>query len=184
MSCIEVKKPAYDKDLPCPIFWSEVYSATSNKWITVESLVLTVLGTSPDLLARFEPKGKKAADSKQTIAYVIAYSSDGTAKDVTVRYLYKNTFPGKAKGFRIPITNIPVYDYEGKVVATNKRDWFGGVMRGYQTPEHLRVEREKEEDDELQEFILKPEKPKGEQKESIAFYKNNLEYVLRFLTLT
>lgn len=183
VSYIEPKKLAYDKDLSYPIFWSEVFSTTSNKWITVESLVLTVLGSSPDLLAKFEPKGKKAADSKQTIAYVIAYSSNGTAKDVTVRYLHKNTFPGKTKGFRIPITNIPVYDYEGRVVATHKRDWFGRVMRGYQTPEHLRADKEEEEDDELQGFILKPEKPKGEQKESISFYKNNSEYVLPLLAL-
>lgn len=131
-------------------------------------------------MTKFEPKGKKAADSKQTIAYVIAYSSDGTAKDVTVRYLHKNTFPGKTKGFRIPIINIPVYDYNGKVVSTQKRDWFGKVIRGYQTPEHLRVEREKEEDEELRGFILKPENPKGEQKESISFYKNNPEYVFPF----
>lgn len=145
--------------------------------------MLTVLGSSPDILAKFEPKGIRAADSKQTIAYVIAYSSNGTAKDVTVRYLHHNTFPGKTKGFRIPITDIPVYDYDGRVVATHRQDWFGRVMRGYQTPENLRAKREEEEDDELQGFISKPKKPKGKQKESISFYKNNPEYVLSFLVL-
>lgn len=139
---------------------------------------MTILGFSSDLLAKFEPKGKKAADSKQVIAYTIAYTSNGTAKDVTAKYLAKNTFPGKTKGLRIPITNIPIYNHEGKVVAAHERDWFGSVMRGYRTPEHLRTEREKQEDNDLQGFILKAEKVKDEQKERISYYKNNPKYVV------
>lgn len=143
----------------------------------MESLVLTVLGSSPDLIAKFEPKGKRATDSKQVIAYVMAYSSNGAAKDITVKYLAKNTFPGKTKGVRIPITKIPVYDYEGEIVTMHQRDWFGRVMRGYRMPEHLRTERERKEDDELQGFISKqPEKVK-EQRESISYYKNSSECV-------
>ncbi|KAI5838005.1 Rad4 transglutaminase-like domain-containing protein [Morchella snyderi] len=174
------KQLIFDRDLPYPIFWTEAWSPATKKWITVEPIVLTVVGSTPDLLAKFEPKGKGAANSKQVIAYVIAYSADGTAKDVTVRYLAKNSFPGKTKGSRIPVRDIPVYDYEGKVVGTHKQDWFGGAMRGYRIPVELRTEDEKKEDEELGKFIAeeKVKVPQKQQKESISYYKNNPDYVL------
>lgn len=66
-------------------------------------------------------------------------------------------------------------------MATHKQDWFDGVMRGYRTPEHLRTEKDKQEDEELQRFILKSEKVTEEKRESISYYKNNPRYSRLFL---
>ncbi len=105
----------YDRDHPFPIYWTEAISPITNKVLPVSPLVLTThVATTPDILATFEPRGIKAEKTKTVIAYVIAYSSDGTAKDVTVRYLKKQIWPGKTKGVRIPLEKIPIYDKNGK----------------------------------------------------------------------
>ncbi|RPB03261.1 Rad4-domain-containing protein, partial [Choiromyces venosus 120613-1] len=175
----KIETTTIDRDLPCPIFWTEVYSPTTSTWITVDPIVLTVLGTTPDLLSKFEPKGKSAVESKQVIAYVLAYSDNGTAKDVTVRYLAKNAFPGKTKGFRILPSEVPVYDLEGQMVSTHKRDWFGNVMRGYQARGKLKLARDVKEDQELVGApTVETKSFAGNGKESIGWYKDHPEYIL------
>ena len=154
-----------------------MYSPTTSTWITIDPLVLTVLGSAPDVLSKFEPKGKSAVQSKQVIAYVLAYSDNGTAKDVTVRYLAKNTFPGKTKGFRMLPSEVPVYDIEGKIVSVYKRDWFGNVMRGYLARGKLRLERDVKEDEELIGVpTVETKSFAGNGKESIGWYKDHPEY--------
>ena len=73
------------------------------------------------------------------MAYVIAYSSDGTAKDVTTRYLKKHIWPGKTKGFRYPVEKIPVYNKHGKIKRYENYDWFKQVMSLYVRPDLLRT---------------------------------------------
>ena len=156
-----------------------MYSPTTSTWITIDPLVLTVLGSAPDLLSKFEPKGKSAVESKQVIAYVLAYSDNGTARDVTVRYLARNTFPGKTKGFRVLPSEVPVYDIEGNIVSVHKRDWFGNVMRGYEALGELRLERDVKEDEELVGVAAAETKSfAGNGKESIGWYKDHPEYAL------
>ncbi|CUS08409.1 unnamed protein product [Tuber aestivum] len=175
----EIEPTTIDQGLPYPIFWTEVYSPTTSTWITIDPLVLTALGSAPDILSKFEPKGKNAVESKQVIAYVLAYSDNGTAKDVTVRYLAKNAFPGKAKGFRILPSEVPVYDIEGEIVAMHKRDWFGNVMRGYQVRGKPKLERDVKEDEELVGVAAAETKSfAGNGRESIGWYKDHPEYIL------
>ncbi|KAK4548223.1 hypothetical protein LTR36_010093 [Oleoguttula mirabilis] len=174
------KKPnkKYDRDLGFPIYWVEVCSAVSNKYIPVDPIVLSTIASNDDLLQTFEPRGKKAEQSRQVMAYTVAFSADGTAKDVTVRYLKKHQLPGKTKGMRVPVEKMPVYNRKGKVKKYEEYDWFRTVMSLYDRPEAKRTaadEREEETD-------LKPFKPAKEEKEvekeSLQWYKQSAEYVL------
>jgi xeroderma pigmentosum group C-complementing protein len=171
----------FDKDLPFPIYWTEVASPVTNEIISVDPLVLSnpvAPFADTDLQANFEPRGAKADRAKQVICYVVAHSSDGTAKEVTTRYLRRRTWPGKTKGFRIPLEKVPVGP-RGHYIAF---DWFGMVMRGYQ-----RARKSKTAVDELEETRdlqpNQPEKKKTTQTvDTLQSLRTSTEFVLeRFL---
>ncbi|RAH79354.1 Rad4-domain-containing protein [Aspergillus japonicus CBS 114.51] len=135
----------YDKDLPFPIYWTEAASPITHEIIPVDALVLpNAVATTPELQAAFEPRGAKAEKAKQVISYVIAYSSDKTAKDVTTRYLRRRTWPGKTKGFRIPVEKITIpTQHKSKrssrpaAPTTITYDWARVVLRVYErSPKH------------------------------------------------
>lgn len=176
-----------DKDIEFPIYWTEVLSPVTNKYIPVESLVKTVIGTNPDLVVQsLEPRGAKADKAKQTIAYVIGYNPDGTAKDVTVRYLRKKVWPGRTKGFRLPPEKIPVYDKHGRIKRYEQQDWFKGVMmrgyaRGFDVRHPITEADTREDEDDLKPAEPAKREPK-EGEETLQFYKSSPEFVLeRFL---
>lgn len=130
------RAPKYDRDLMFPIYWTEAISSITQQVIPVDPLVLDKpVASTPELLSTFEPRGAKAENAKLVIAYVIGYSDDGTAKEVTVRYLRKHIWPGKTKPFRYPIEKIPVYDRTGRVKRYEDSDWFKHVMCGYLRPD-------------------------------------------------
>ncbi|EFR04544.1 DNA repair protein rhp42 [Nannizzia gypsea CBS 118893] len=168
-----------DKDLSYPIYWSEVVSPITNDIIPVEALVLPFyLATTPERLAMFEPPAPKAEKAKQVIAYVIAYSPDATAKDVTIRYLKKQAWPGKTKGFRIPVERIP-YNKSG-IRVYYEYDWFRTIMRGYVRPANKRTIADTKEDEALVPSQAKNNKPK--EGETLQSLKASDEFVLeRFL---
>ncbi|KAJ9295832.1 hypothetical protein DTO271G3_5855 [Paecilomyces variotii] len=127
----------YDHDLPFPTYWTEAVSPVTHEVIPVDPLVLSnAVATTPELVASFEPRGAKAERAKQVIAYVVAYSTDGTAKDVTTRYLRRRTWPGKTKGYRLPVEKIPKPGRKGQYF---EYDWFRVTMRGYTRPENKRT---------------------------------------------
>jgi xeroderma pigmentosum group C-complementing protein len=64
---------------PFPIYWVEVLDVAHQKWAPVDPLV-TCTQWKPRLL---EPP---ASDRENLLSYVVAFSSDGSAKDVTRRY--------------------------------------------------------------------------------------------------
>lgn len=174
------KKPnkKYDRDLAFPNYWIEVCSPVSKKYIPVDPIVLSTIASNDELLQTFEPRGKKAEKSKQVMAYTIAFSADGTAKDVTVRYLKKHQLPGKTKGMRMPVEKVPVYNRKGKVRRYEEYDWFRTVMSLYDRPEKKRTAA----DDLEEQTDLKPFKPakqeKEVEKESLQWYKQSAEFVL------
>jgi xeroderma pigmentosum group C-complementing protein len=168
----------YDRDLAFPTYWTEVCSPISNKWIPVDPIVLATIASNDDLLQTFEPRGKKAESAKQVICYVIGFSADGTAKDVTVRYLKKHQFPGKTKGVRMPAERVPIYNKRGKVKKYEDYDWFRTVMSIYDRPQPKRtVADDLEEQTDLKPFKA-AEKEKEVDKESLQFYKHSAEFVL------
>ncbi|KAL9005392.1 MAG: hypothetical protein Q9188_001834 [Gyalolechia gomerana] len=177
-----LKRPnmPYDRDLVFPTYWAEVISPIRHEVYPVDPLILNpAVATKSEHLTAFEPRGTKADKAKQVFAYVIAYSPDGTAKDVTTRYLKKHMWPGRTKGVRLPIEKVPVYNSKGKIKHHEDYDWFKTVMSGYTRPDNMRTAV----DDIEEAKDLKPVKP--EKKESskasegtLQFYKTSAEFVL------
>ncbi|KAI1961434.1 hypothetical protein LOZ58_003290 [Ophidiomyces ophidiicola] len=167
-----------DQGLTFPIYWSEVESPVTQEVIPVESLVLSnSVAMTPELLAAFEPRGAKAEKTKQVIAYVVAYSPDATAKDVTIRYLRRKTWPGKTKGFRIPIEK-PV-DL-GLSTGPYVYDWFRDTMRGYIRPREKQTPVDEKED--LTLIANQPERKKLKEGDTLQSLKASKDFVLeRFL---
>ncbi len=177
---IPKKKPhkKYDRDLAFPIYWAEVCDPVSHRYFPVDPVVLSTIASSDELLQTFEPRGKKAELSKQVMCYIMAYSADGTAKDVTIRYLKRHQLPGKTKGVRIPVERVPIYNRKGKVRRYEDYDWFRTLSSLYDRPEVKRTAA----DDVEEQTDLKPYKPAKEdkvvEKESLQGYKQSADYVL------
>lgn len=168
----------YDRDLAFPHYWTEVLSPVSNNYVPVDSIVLSTVASTQELLSTFEPRGKRADQSKQVICYTIGHNSDGSAKDVTVRYLKKHQLPGRTKGYRMPIEKVPVYNKRGKVKKHEEYDWFKTVISSYERPFPKRTAADKlEETTDLKPFKPVSEKPKTET-ESLQWYKQSADYVL------
>ncbi|KAF1987407.1 Rad4-domain-containing protein, partial [Aulographum hederae CBS 113979] len=180
---------SYDRDVPYPIYWTEVLSSVTNTYIAVSAITTStkpsipappIVASQADQFQAFSPTGKAAEKGKQVISYAVAFSPDGTAKDVTVRYLKKRQLPGKTKGVRLPVEKIPIYNKHGKVRRYEEFDWFKSVLRGYARQTEKRTLADDIED----EGDLVPFKPsKGEEKtrvkeESLAGYKASADFVL------
>jgi len=134
------KLTKFDRDLPFPIYWTEAVSPISHKVFPVSPLVLeNPVATTPEMVSMFEPRGAKADKAKQVIAYVVAYSPDGTAKDVTTRYLKRRMWPGKTKGFRVPVEKIAIRNAHGKVKRYEEYDWFKIAISGYVRNDKMRT---------------------------------------------
>jgi xeroderma pigmentosum group C-complementing protein len=169
----------YDRDLPFPHYWVEVISPLTHEVFPVDPIVLNpAVATSQDHLAAFEPRGAKAEKAKQVIAYVIAFSADGTAKDVTTRYLKRHMWPGKTKTVRLPPEKVPILNKRGKVKRYEEYDWFKSVMSAYTRPYNRRTPADDIEDSK----DLKPVKHEKRQAydgiESLQGYKQSAEFVL------
>jgi xeroderma pigmentosum group C-complementing protein len=173
----------YKDDLPYPTYWTEVISNLTHTPVSVSPLSRTVIASSaiPEKYSDFYARGAAADKAKQVLAYLIAFSSDGTAKDVTTRYLPKNQWPGRTKGFRMPIEKIPIHNKRGKVKRWEEWDWFKSVMRPFARPHNKRQPwDEVEEEGDL--VPAEPEKKKTMDeeggKETLQGYKSSTEYVL------
>lgn len=169
----------YDRDMLCPTYWTEVISPISNEVYPVDPLVLTqAVPTNSDQLSLFEPRGASADKAKQVFAYVVAYSDDGTAKEVTTRYLKRHMWPGRTKGMRMPVEKVPVYNKRGKIKHHEDYDWFKTVMSGYSRTHKMRtIVDNLEEAKDLK--AVKPEKKESKVSEdTLQGYKTSAEYVL------
>jgi xeroderma pigmentosum group C-complementing protein len=172
----------FDKDPPYPIYWTEALSPVTNTYFPVSTQVNPNIATSLEHYAGFEPRGAAADKAKQVLCYVVAYSKDGSAKDVTVRYLKRHQLPGKTKGFRLPVEKMPIYNKRGKVLKYEDYDWFKRVMSGYERPTKKRIAA----DDIEEQGDLVPFKPASSAKdgtgdkgvETLQGYKNSAEFVL------
>ncbi|MCJ1422285.1 hypothetical protein MMC29_000165 [Sticta canariensis] len=169
----------YDCDISFPTYWTEAISPITNDVYPVDSFILRpAVATSQEHLTLFESRGAKADIAKQVFAYAIAFSSDGTAKDVTTRYLKRHMWPGRTKGVRLPVEKVPVYDRKGKIKHYEEYDWFKSVMSGYMRTSNMRTAVDDlEEAKDLK--ALKQEKKKlKERPETLQGYKNSVDFVL------
>ncbi|KAL2267281.1 hypothetical protein VTJ83DRAFT_4558 [Remersonia thermophila] len=171
---------AYDADLEFPHYWTEVLSPVTNRYLAVDAVVKGVVATNRELVESLEPRGGKADRAKQVMAYVVAHSQDGTAKDVTVRYLKRQMLPGRTKGMRIPVEKVPVYDRHGNVKRHHQHDWFKTVMKGYSRggQQHPATEADQQEDaTDLKPAVMERKEVK-EGEETLQYYKQSKEFVL------
>ena len=176
---IQPSKP-YDKDLLFPHYWTEVLSPITNTYTPVDPLVLNVIATNSELLQKFEPRGAKADNAKQVTAYIVGHSPDGSAKDVTIRYLKGHMLPGRTKGNRIPIEKIPVYNSQGKIKRYDQYDWFKTVMSGYIRGSEKCPRTEIDDHEEATDLkAIQPQKKEvKEGEETLQAYKTSTEFVL------
>ncbi|KAL6717133.1 hypothetical protein ACLMJK_005048 [Lecanora helva] len=169
----------YDRDIVFPTYWTESISPITNEVYPVDPFFLNPpIATNQEHLTLFESRGAKADKAKQVFAYIVGYSPDGTAKDVTTRYLKRHMWPGRTKGVRMPIEKVPVYNYRGKIKRYEDYDWFKTVMSGYSRTDTLRTAV-----DDLEETKdLKPVKPEKKEskagEDTLQGYKNSAEFVL------
>jgi xeroderma pigmentosum group C-complementing protein len=176
------RTPKYNEELPYPTYWTEAMSHLTHTPISVSPLPLTLIATSGSpTLADFYARGAAADKARQVLAYLIAFSSDNTAKDVTTRYLPKHQWPGRTKGFRMPVEKIPIHNKRGKIKRWEEWDWFKSVLRSYARPYDKRQPWD-EVEDEGDLVPAQPEKKKDMDeeggKETLQGYKNSSEYVL------
>jgi xeroderma pigmentosum group C-complementing protein len=165
--------------LPFPTYWSEVLSPITNTFTPVSIFSTPNIASKPEFLGAFEPRGAAADKAKQVICYVVAYSQDGTAKDVTVRYLKRHQLPGKTKGVRLPPEKVPIYNKNGKVIKQIELDWFSNIMTYYARPPHNRTVADDIEDQgDL--IALTTTKSTSEESvpETLQGYKSSHEFVL------
>lgn len=170
----------FDRDLEFPHYWTEVLSPVSQKYVPVDVIVKNIVGTNRDLIESLGPRGAKADKAKQVMAYVVGFSQDGTAKDVTVRYLKGQLFPGRTKGTRMPLEKIPVYNKNGKVKRYDQFDWFKSVMRAYTRGGENYPLTEVDYDEDATDLkiaqAVKKEVKEGE--ETLQYFKSSKEFVL------
>lgn len=170
----------FDKDLEFPHYWTEVLSPVTNKYLPVDPIVKNVVGTNRDLIESLEPRGAKADKARQIMAYVVGFSQDGTAKDVTVRYLKRNLMPGRTKGARMPIEKVPIYNRHGKVKRYEQFDWSKTALSGYRRGNRKCPVTEVDELEDTTDLtpakVEKKEVKEGE--ETLQYYKQSKEFVL------
>jgi xeroderma pigmentosum group C-complementing protein len=80
---------------PHPIFWVEAYNDAVQKWIPVDPLVTKTVAKA----SKFEPP---ANDRYNSMNYVVAFEEDGSARDVTRRYV--NAYNAKTLKTRVENT--------------------------------------------------------------------------------
>ncbi|KAL4933578.1 Rad4 family protein [Aspergillus undulatus] len=160
--------------LPFPVYWAEVASPITHQIVSVDPLVLpNAVAATQELQAAWEPRGAKADKAKQVICYVVAFSADKTAKEVTTRYLRRRTWPGKTKGFRLG----------KKGPGDDPKDWFRSLLRVYERPYKDRTAVDDIED--AKDLVPnRPSKPKEtrETVDTLQSLRTSTEFVLeRFL---
>ena len=170
----------FDKDLEYPHYWTEVLSPVTNKYLPVDPIVKNIVGTNRDLIESLEPRGAKADRARQIMAYIVGFSQDGTAKDVTVRYLKRNMLPGRTKGMRMPVEKVPVYNRHGKVKRYEQFDWFKTAMSGYRRGSRKCPVTEVDDLEDTTDLMpAKPEKKEvKEGEETLQYYKQSKEFAL------
>ncbi|KAF8856358.1 Rad4-domain-containing protein [Acephala macrosclerotiorum] len=170
----------YDQDLKFPHYWTEVLSPVTNTYTPVDALVLKLVATGKESLEKFETRGSKSEKAKQVTAYIIGHSADGTAKDVTTRYLKRHVWPGRTKGNRYPVEKIAIRNRHGKVKRYEEYDWFKTVMSAYLRGTKKCPRTEIDDHEEVTDLKpVKPEKKEVEEgKETLQYYKSSPDFVL------
>lgn len=134
---------------PFPVFWVEVLDEAHQKWLPVDPLVTETVA-KPRV---FEPP---AADHENNMSYVIAFGDEGSAKDVTRRYV--KAYNSKTRKNRVEST------HEGE-------KWWRKAMRPFSPP--WKTDLDQFEDTELATTEAREPMPRN-----IADFKDHPTYAL------
>ncbi|GJJ70579.1 xeroderma pigmentosum group C-complementing protein [Entomortierella parvispora] len=113
-----VKFPPNHKQSDPPVFWTEVYSTLSKKWITIDPVrgfVNTPLKMHPS-----------TSCTTNNLAYVVAYDEDGYVTDVTRRYT--SQWGSATKKLRVQPSG------------PERFDWWAQTVQGLSNPHPTREE--------------------------------------------
>lgn len=171
----------YGRILPYPTYWTEAISNLTHTPVAMSVLPKITAATPADQkYYLFESTPANAERGHQVFAYVVAFSSDGSAKDVTTRYLRNRRWPGITKGFRMPVEKIAIHNKKGKVKRYEEWNWFKSVMRPYARPYAKRQPWDEVEDegDLLAAQPIKPKTMDEGAKETLQGYKTSAKYAL------
>ncbi|KAJ4291839.1 hypothetical protein N0V90_009735 [Kalmusia sp. IMI 367209] len=171
----------HGRTLPYPTYWTEAISNLTHTSVSISVLPrIKIASPSSGEYSNFVSTVAYADKGHQVFAYAIAFSSDGSAKEVTTRYL-RSRWPGVTKGYRMPVEKIPIHNKRGKVKRWEEWNWFKSVLRSYARPRDKRQPWD-EVEDEGDLVPLQPTKPKGMDeeggKETLQGYKTSAQYVL------
>ena len=119
----ERRKPI--RESKYPIYWVEAFNEAVQKWVPVDPLVTKSIAKP----SKFEPP---AGESENQMSYVVAFEDDGSARDVTKRYV--KAYNAKTRRGRVEVTN-------------GGDNWWRRVMKMYRRP--YRLDRDQVEDAEL-----------------------------------
>ncbi|KAI9650842.1 hypothetical protein NHQ30_000877 [Ciborinia camelliae] len=106
-------KPKPIRESPFPIFWLEVLDSAHQKWIPIDPLVTQTISKPRS----FEPP---LIDRENALSYIIAFSSNSSARDVTRRYAKAPN--SKTRKQRVEST-AGGQEWWGKVLHHYSRDW-------------------------------------------------------------
>lgn len=171
----------YGRVIPYPTYWTEAISNLTHTPVAISVLPKITVATPADgKYYLFESTPANAERGHQVFAYLIAFSSDGSAKDVTTRYLRYHRWPGVTKGFRMPVEKIAIHNKKGKVKRWEEWNWFKSVLRPYARA-HSKRQPWDEVEDEGDLVPPKPIKPKTMDegaKETLQGYKTSAKFAL------
>lgn len=107
------------------MYWVEAFNEAVQKWVPVDPLVTKTIAKP----SKFEPP---LGESENHMSYVIAFEDDGSARDVTRRYV--KAYNAKTRRERVEVTS-------------GGDKWWRRVMKMYRRPH--RLDRDQVEDAEL-----------------------------------
>lgn len=111
------------RESPFPVYWVEVLDVAHQKWASIDPLV-TNSQWKPQ---RLEPP---ASDRENVMSYVVAFETDGTARDVTRRYA--KAYNSKTKRSRI---DGPTFQASVKDQPLSGERWWRKALKRYRRRE-------------------------------------------------
>ncbi|KAL1306140.1 hypothetical protein AAFC00_004252 [Neodothiora populina] len=119
------KKPSSIRKLDYPIFWVEAFNPAYQRWVPIDATVTGVINKP----SKLEPP---ASYEQNSMSYVLAFESNGCARDVTRRYA--KAFNAKTRKSRIESTE-------------NGDKWWRKALKPFRRRKH--TDRDQVEDAEL-----------------------------------
>ena len=148
------KKQNSIRKLTHPVFWVEAFNKAHQTWVPVDPLVTQTIGKA----SKLEPPG--SYDWNQ-MSYVVAFESDGVARDVTKRY-------AKAYNAKTRRSRVESAETDGSV-------WFRRALRRFRRP---RVDENGKDRDQIEDAQLAQREAQEGLPNNVQDFKHHPYYAL------